>query len=204
MYDSLSIICTIVTHPRFSNTFHFQSCLGNVLLPPMGFCEIHESARDVRQSFTNTNKFVCEISPNILYQYVLIILWFLIVFSIIVSIFGLLINLVGHLVTVTCFLRHDNPSKKIYQRLTFREVEYLEMIRRHNIPVFGEIVRKLQILRTDCRTMQSFDAQEMDPLKHEMMKNDLSTIMNHNNHANNHLSKANAPDKSPETGYITT
>ncbi|XP_066928522.1 innexin inx3-like [Clytia hemisphaerica] len=191
---------------------------GNVLLPPMGFCEIHESSRDVRQTFTNTNKFVCEISPNILYQYVLIILWFLIVFSIIISISGLLINLVGHLVTVTCFLRHDNPSKEIYQRLTFREVEYLEMIRRHNIPVFGEIVRKLQVSRVDCRTMSTFDdnTHELESLKHDMMKNDLSTIMNHNhnntvahnnavnNNKHNPLAKANAPDKSPETGYITT
>ena len=181
----------------------------------MGFCEIHESSKDVRQTFTNTNKFVCEISPNILYQYVLIILWFLIVFSIIISCCGLLINLVGHLVTVTCFLRHDNPSKEIYQRLTFREVEYLEMIRRHNIPVFGEILRKLQVSRVDCRTMSTFDdnnAHELETLKQsDIMKNDLSTIINHNNHHphSNHNNKPlrvapNAPEHSPESGYITS
>ena len=178
----------------------------------MGFCEIHESSRDVRQTFTNTNKFVCEISPNILYQYVLIILWFLIVFSIIISSVGLLINLVGHLVTVTCFLRHDNPSREIYQRLTFREVEYLEMIRRHNIPVFGDIVRKLQVSRVDCRTMSTFDDNhELEALKPpDIMKNDLSTIINHhnnrlpNNH-NKHLPEPNAPEQlSPESGYVTS
>ena len=94
---------------------HFLSTPGNVLLPPMGFCEIHESSKDSKQSVTNSNKFVCEISPNILYQYVLILLWFLIVFSIIVSISGFLVNLIGHIVTVTCFLRHDNPAREIYQ-----------------------------------------------------------------------------------------
>ena len=187
---------------------------GNVVLPPMGFCEIHESSRDVRQTFTNTNKFVCEISPNILYQYVLIILWFLIVFSIIISSCGLLINLVGHLVTVTCFLRHDNPSREIYQRLTFREVEYLEMIRRHNIPVFGDIVRKLQVSRVDCRTMSTFDDNhELEALKPpDIMKNDLSTIINHNHHNNRlpnnhnkHLPEPNAPEQlSPESGYVTS
>lgn len=137
---------------------------GNVLLPPMGFCDVHESIKDKRITFNNVNKFVCEISPNILYQYVLIILWFLIVFSIIISISGLLISLVGHLVTITCFLRHDNPAREIYRILTFRECEYLEMVRRHNIPVFGEIVRKLQTQRTDCLTTKSFD-NETEPLK---------------------------------------
>ena len=104
----------------------------------------------------NHNKFVCEISPNILYQYVLIILWFLIVFSIIISLSGLLINLIGHVVTVTCFLRKDNPAREIYRILTFRECEYLEMIRRHNIPIFGEILRKLQTDRK-VRTASTFD-----------------------------------------------
>lgn len=134
----------------------------------MGFCEIHESTKDLKHTVRNHNKFVCEISPNILYQYVLIILWFLIVFSIIVSIIGLLINLVGHIVTVTCFLRHDNPAREIYKILTFRECEYLEMIRRHNIPVFGEIIRKLQTQRTDCQSAISFDTQENRLSNHEL------------------------------------
>ena len=147
-----------------------NSFTGNVLLPPMGFCEIHESSKDVKQSITNSNKFVCEISPNILYQYVLILLWFLIVFSIIVSISGFLVNLVGHIVTVTCFLRHDNPAREIYQNITFRECEYLEMIRRHNIPAFGEIVRRLQVSR-NIKTNAHFDSPETTPLALETKTN---------------------------------
>lgn len=181
-----------------SSFFFFLCAIGNVLLPPMGFCEIHESSKDSRQKFTNTNKFVCEISPNILYQYVLIILWFLIVFSIIISICGLIINLVGHLVTVTCFLRHDSPSKAIYKRLTFREVEYLEMIRRRNIPAFGEIIRRLQQQRIDCRTEQSFDANDVPMLTKDVINTELSTIMN--NHNNHHLNKTSL-ERSPEVAF---
>lgn len=177
---------------------------GNVVLPPMGFCEIHESTKDSKQKFTNMNKFVCEISPNILYQYVLIILWFLIVLSIIVSSIGFIINLCGHLVTVTCFLRHDSPSKSIYKRLTIREVEYLEMIRRRNIPAFGEIVRKLQDSRKDCRTTQSFDMpdsngdNEADGLtKESSMNTELNTIMNRSIHNG----KSHLLERSPEVSY---
>ena len=163
--------------------------LGNILLPPMGFCEIHESTKDLRQTVINHNKFVCEISPNILYQYVLIILWFLIVFSIIVSISGLLINLVGHIVTVTFFLRHDNPAREIYKILTFRECEYLEMIRRSNLPAFGQIVRKLQTQRPNCARDMSFDIPDRATIRHE-----LKTLLNGHAHPNpNHLTEPNAP-----------
>ena len=123
----------------------------------MGFCEIAETSRDLSEKTFNHYKFVCEISPNILFQYVLIMLWFLIVLSITVSIIGFIINLVGHLVTVTCFLSDGNPAREIYQILTLRECEYLEMIRRRNIPLFGDIVRKLQKERSECSCKGSFD-----------------------------------------------
>ena len=169
--------------------------LGNILLPPMGFCEIHESTKDLRQTVINHNKFVCEISPNILYQYVLIILWFLIVFSIIVSISGLLINLVGHIVTVTFFLRHDNPAREIYKILTFRECEYLEMIRRSNLPAFGQIVRKLQTQRPNCARDMSFDIPDRATIRHE-----LKTLLKGHAHPNpNHLTEPNAPTKDEVT-----
>ncbi|XP_012554059.2 uncharacterized protein LOC100202445 [Hydra vulgaris] len=145
---------------------------GNVLLPPMGICEIAESYGDSTHSMINHNKFVCEISPNILYQYVLIMLWFLIVFSIIVSISGLIISLVGHLVTVTCFLNDGNPAREIYQILTFRECEYLEMIRRRNIPLFGDIVRTLLSDRSDCKCKGTFNFPQEKNFNQELLNYD--------------------------------
>jgi len=116
---------------------------GNVLLPSFGFCEIQEASMDIQHVFFNKNKFICEISPNILYQYVFVVLWFVIVTSIAISIAGLLINLAGHVITVACFLREGSPAKKVYRLVSLRECEYLTFIRRKNIPVYGEVLAKL-------------------------------------------------------------
>ena len=124
---------------------------GNILLPSFGFCEIQEASMDVRHVFFNRNKFICEISPNILYQYVLIVLWFSMVLSIAISIIGFIMNILGHIITVACFLRDGNPAKKIYKILTLRECEYLTFMRRKNIPVYGEVLRKLRTARHDMK-----------------------------------------------------
>lgn len=120
---------------------------GNVLLPSFGFCEIQEASMDIQHVFFNKNKFICEISPNILYQYVFVVLWFVVVTSIAISIAGVVINLAGHMVTVACFLREGSPAKKIYKMVSLRECEYLTFIRRKNIPLYGEVLSKLGHLR---------------------------------------------------------
>jgi len=117
---------------------------GNVLLPPMGFCDIHEASRDVRNTFINRHKFICEISPHVLYQYVMVVLWFLLVVGIVVSICGLLSALFGHLVTVVCFMGAQEPARNMYRVLTLREIDYLEYIRRKDMPKYGEILTKLR------------------------------------------------------------
>ena len=78
---------------------------GNALLPTFGFCEVHESAKDIKTAVINEYRFVCEISQHVLYQYVLILLWFAMIFGIVVSIIGLLAKFVGHMITMTCFLQ---------------------------------------------------------------------------------------------------
>ena len=60
----------------------------------MGYCDISEASKDTRMVFHNENRVLCEISPNILYQYVLMVLWFFFVASIFVSAIGL-VNYVG-------------------------------------------------------------------------------------------------------------
>ena len=61
---------------------------GNILLPSMGFCDVHEASVDIRNTFHNQNRYICEISPHVLYQYVLAVLWFFFVASCCVAVLG--------------------------------------------------------------------------------------------------------------------
>lgn len=117
---------------------------GNEMLPAYGFCEVHEALMDVKTSLVNKYKFVCEFSQHILYQYVFIILWYAMIFGILVSVLGLLVQLLDHCYTITCFLKQGSPARKMYKRLTLRECEYLEFIRRKDLPLYGEVLRKLK------------------------------------------------------------
>ena len=122
---------------------------GNVLLPPMGFCDLHEATRDIRNTFINRHKFICEISPHVLYQYVLVLLWFLLIIGIVVSTIGLVMLLFGHLVHVVCFATGGDPAKRMFRVLTLRELDYLEYIRKKDIPVYGKVIQKLRDDRAD-------------------------------------------------------
>ena len=68
---------------------------GNVLMPAMGYCDVTEASRDVRNTRVNFHKVLCEISPHVLYQYVLLVFWFMIMIGIVVSVIGVLATLLG-------------------------------------------------------------------------------------------------------------
>ena len=80
--DLLHLIpCSIIVN--YIQAFH--SIIGNILLPPFGYGELYESARDVRTTLANQHKFVCELSQHILYQYCLFVLWMAIFIGIVVT-----------------------------------------------------------------------------------------------------------------------
>ena len=118
---------------------------GNELLPPFGYCELYESAKDVKYSMGNKHRFVCELSQNILYQYCLIIIWFLFVIGIAVSLFGFLILFIDHFITIAFVNYRGLSARKMYKMLSLRECEYLEFIRRRDIPLYSEIILKLRL-----------------------------------------------------------
>jgi len=121
---------------------------GNALLPSFGFCEVHEAAQDIKHVVTNTHKFVCEMSQHILYQYAFIIIWFAMVFAIVVAVVGLLALLVDYFMTATCFLKGGgDTSRNMYNRLTLRECQYLEFIRKKNLALYGEVIQQLKAER---------------------------------------------------------
>jgi len=117
---------------------------GNLLLPPFGYCEVYESARDVKTTLGNKHKFVCELSQNVLYQYALIVVWFAIVFGIVISVIGLLLLIVNYAIGIFGIKSESPSSKKLFKALSFRELEYLEFIRKKNVILYGEVLEKLR------------------------------------------------------------
>jgi len=84
---------------------------GNVLLPAFAFCEVQESAQDIKNIVTNKHKFVCELSQHVLYQYVFIITWFCMICAITISVIGILLQIAEHAMTVICFAKGGAPAK---------------------------------------------------------------------------------------------
>jgi len=124
---------------------------GHEVLPPFGYCEVYSSSSDVLRDHANKHKFVCEMSQNVLTQYALIILWFTLIIGIVVSIGGFVILLVDHLITFAFMVKHGNMARRIYGRLTMRECEYLEFIRKRDIPFYADVLQRLKEVRLGCR-----------------------------------------------------
>ena len=117
---------------------------GDRLLPSMGFCDIHESSLDSKVVFTNKNKFICELSPHILYQYVFLVLWFVFVFGIIISVSGFLRLTICYLWRISrkrCPCWHD----EVLSQLTLRQTEYLDFIKRYSMTLHDDIKEKLKL-----------------------------------------------------------
>jgi len=131
---------------------------GEILLPTFALCDVFEYASDVKYQKVNEHRFVCEISQNVLYHYVLMILWFAFIVGMIVSCLGFLIFLMDHVITAMCLwaaMGVGNQTKRVYHILTLRECEYLEFIRRKNMLVYGHVIRALKVERLDRYTVPS-------------------------------------------------
>lgn len=111
---------------------------GNVLLPAMGFCDIHEATHDVRNTHINTHRFICEISSHVLYQYVLTALWFFLVVGVVVSAVGLIKSAGGYAYSLALLC-----NKQSLRKWTLREIEYFEVIRKNNKELYKQVLRAL-------------------------------------------------------------
>jgi len=118
---------------------------GNALLPSYGLCEVHETAQDIKHVITNKYKFICELSQHILYQYTFIIIWFCMVASILIAACGLVVHLADCVITALCFMKgQSEQGSRLYKKLCLRECQYLEFIRRKNLPLYGSILQQLK------------------------------------------------------------
>ena len=88
---------------------------GEKLFPTFGICDVLNIGKDVKNELLNKHRFVCEITPNVLYQYVFIVLWVLFVVSIVVSSTGLIMQIADYLITTAPFLSQGSQVKKVYQ-----------------------------------------------------------------------------------------
>ena len=116
---------------------------ANVLLPPMGFCDIHEASRDVRSTHVNTHRFICEISPHVMYQYVMLLFWFFLITGMVVSVLGFLQHALVHLASYIQMNRHDHTGK-LYRVLTLREIDYLDILKNKSTPQYVKILAKIR------------------------------------------------------------
>lgn len=116
---------------------------ANVLLPAFAMCEVFEEAADIKHTVMNSHKFVCELSNFILYQYILLVIWFAQIVGIVVSVLGLIKAIIDLVMLLCCQKPGSNSQKNVYSRLSVRECEYLEYIRKKNLALFGELVNLL-------------------------------------------------------------
>lgn len=115
---------------------------GDVVFPTFGLCEVHESAQDIKHVITNKHRFVCEISQHVLYQYVFITIWFAMIASILVSSIGLTIQILSH---AKKMLTTAGRGRKMGRKLSLRHHEYLDLLERKNMPLYSEVLRKLNV-----------------------------------------------------------
>lgn len=110
--------------------------------------------------WNNSHKFVCEVSQNVMYQYILLVIWLFMVAGMCISAASFIHLLSQYLRAV--FWMH-NPSNcresmsgKIHSLLTLREIEYLEMIKTINLSLYGEILRELTKARPDLFALTKY------------------------------------------------
>ncbi|XP_066914751.1 innexin inx3-like [Clytia hemisphaerica] len=120
---------------------------GHSLLPAFGLCEVVTAANDLKNTIYNKHTFVCELSQHVLYQYILIILWYIIVAGIIISIIGFLMHIFSDFTAAFCIGFQGRDISTLYRALNTRERQLLDFVRKKNMPVFGELLDKLYIAK---------------------------------------------------------
>lgn len=105
---------------------------------------------------------ICEISQNIRYQYIFIILWIFFAMGIIVSCLGLIHFLlltaksIFWIYSIKIFGEDSILADRVHSQLTIREMEYLDKIKEMDITMYGEILRELNRFKPDIHVIKKF------------------------------------------------
>ena len=104
---------------------------------------------------------ICEISQNIRYQYIFIILWFFFLIGVITSILGLFHSMfvIGKSLFWVYYPKlfpKNSLSDRVHSQLTLQEMEYLDKIRNVDLTMYGEILRELTRFKPDIQTLKKY------------------------------------------------
>jgi len=104
---------------------------------------------------------ICEVSQNIRYQYIFIILWFFLALGIIISVLGLFhfIFVTAKYMIVVYYPKYSTKTMKyhrVHSQLTLREMEYLDKISQMDMTMYGEILRELIRFKPDLQVIKKF------------------------------------------------
>ena len=106
---------------------------------------------------------MCEISQNVRYQYVFIILWFFFVIGVFVSILGFIQSLFSTAKAIY-WIFYSGPvgrssiTDSIHSQLTLREMQYLDKIRQMDMSMYGEILRELTQFKPDLHVIKKYQS----------------------------------------------
>ena len=144
---------------------------GNLLLPSFGFCEIFEASVSETFKYENKSRFICEISLNIMYQYIFVILWFFMLTGIFISVCGVAQNIAAHIITVMFFTRDEAQTpRSLFNVVSLRECEYLSVIRRHNNQLYRDVLERLYE-RQNMDDSEKIELTTTHPVNGGMMNN---------------------------------
>jgi len=153
MYDYTS-----QTHPK----------PGNTLLPGFALCQVRSEAQDIKTQYSNVHTYICELSQHVLYQYVLVFLWFMHVIGIVVSVIGLIKHMIK-IIWNDCIPSFEGDEvSKLYSKLSVRERELMDYVRVKNIPMFGALMKRIEE-RFDCDPKKSRDSYDDEDEKKPMI-----------------------------------
>ena len=154
--------------------FHFKTGSsvkpGNLLLPSFGFCEIFEASVSETFKYENKSRFICEISLNIMYQYIFVILWFVMLAGIFISVCGVVQNIASYIITIMLLTRKEAQTTiSLFNVVSIRECEYLSVIRHHDNQLYRDVLERLY--ERQMGTSEKMELSHTHPVNGDMMNN---------------------------------
>ena len=125
---------------------------GNQLLPGFALCQIRSEAQDIKTQYSNVHTYICELSQHVLYQYILIVLWFMHIVGIVISVLGLLKHMFKIIWNDCVPSIEGEDVTNLYSNLSIRERELMDYIRLKNIPLFGGLMMRINEINGEVGT----------------------------------------------------
>lgn len=147
-------------------TYEHMLIPGEELIPSHGLCEFPQISRGGIHSMSDEyNKLACELSPHVVYQYGMLIIWFSIIIGICIGVIDVVLYVV-HIASIA--RKKKGGSRKfslMHQILSIREILLLDAAKKESLDMF----KKLSIAVRDKRSGKSSSPHgfyALDPISH--------------------------------------